>query len=112
MEIIRFHKAVEGPRKGKPVVTECIIKDGKRIVSGIALCSPCDKFSEYRGIDYARRRAKRKLKGRKVLPIHRMEAIEVLSEVKMLHVAEKATYLAPKYLKLACELENKALLTI
>jgi len=112
MEIIRFHKAVEGPRKGKPVVTECIIKDGKRIVSGIALCSPGDKFSEYRGTDYARRRAKRKLKGRRVLPVNRIEAVEILLEVGMLEIKEKAINLAPKYLKLACELENKALLTI
>ena len=111
MEIIRFHKAVEGPRKGKPVVTECIIKDGKRIASGIAICSPKDKFNKYIGTDYARRRALRKIKNRKVLPVCRKEAMRALAEVK-LDTKEKAVYLAPKYLKLACELENKAPLTI
>jgi len=114
LEIIRFHKAIVGPRKGDPIVTECIIKQGSRIVSGIALCSPTDKFNEYTGIGHARRRAKRKLKGRKVLPVNRGEAKDILKEIgsSIGPIVEKAVNMAPKYLKPACALENKKPLTI
>jgi len=114
LEIIRFHKATVGPRKGNPIITECIIKNGNRIVSGLALCSPKDKFSEYVGADYARRRALRKLKGRKVMPINRDEAKDILKETGLSAgpFVEKAANMAPKYLKPACTLENKKPLTI
>ena len=112
MEIIRFHPAITGPRKGNPIITECIIKEGKKIVSGLALCSPRNKFSEYIGTDYARRRAKRKLKGRKVLPVNRIEAKRIMAEAGLAGNHSKVRILGPQMLKKVCAIEKKAPLTI
>ena len=60
----RVHKAIKGPRKGKEVMVECIIKDGRKIVGAFTLLDPRDKFNLEFGMRQSYRWAQRQLKGR------------------------------------------------
>ena len=60
----RIHKAVKGPRKGKEVMVECIIKDGRKIAGAFTLLNPRDRFDLKFGLDKSCERAMRELKGR------------------------------------------------
>lgn len=65
MEIYHHIKAIEGPRKGNPVMTVCMIKQNGTIGCGLSACDPRDKFDEFVGKELARQRALRVIKGRK-----------------------------------------------
>jgi len=114
VELIRFHNAIIGNRKNNPVITECIIKDGNKIASGIALCSKMDKFNEVTGINLARRRALRKIKGRKVRPMARHKAISIFMETGYPIPADgaKALNLNRQCLSKVCKIEKEALFKV
>jgi len=60
-------------------MVECMIKDGRKIASALALCDPRDKFDLKKGMDKSTHRAMHQMSGRKdrdhTLPINTVGAI-------------------------------------
>jgi len=60
----RVHKATKGKRKGQEVMVECMVKEGRKIVGGLALCNPRDTFDLHEGMKRSFKRAMHGMKDR------------------------------------------------